>query len=175
LRAPLALQDEQDPIGGGTAFVELTESGLWRLWYTSFRNLERRADGSFEHYYHIKYAESSDGIHWMKPGDNVALDFEDEAEVAVARPSIIREPDGYRMWFCTRRLGEPYRIGYAESADGLKWERKPSGIEPSEEGWDSEMVEYAYVIKRDTDYVMFYNGNGYGATGTGVALGEEEV
>jgi hypothetical protein len=33
------------------------------------------------------------------------------------------------------------------------------------------MIEYAYVLPRDTGYVMFYNGNGFGATGTGVMIG----
>ena len=83
---------------------------------------------------------------------------------------VVKEESFYRMWFCTRSDGSTYRVGYAESEDGRSWERHPSGIEPSETGWDSEMIEYAYVLKRDNDYVMFYNGNGFGASGTGVAL-----
>ena len=170
-RAPLPLLDEQDPIGIGTVFVIRDASDRWRLWYTTFRNLERKEDGSWMHFVYIKYAESDNGIHWRKPSDNIALDFAHEREHLVARPAIIQEPEGYRMWISTMSIWEKHRIGYAESADGRRWERKPAGIEPSDTGWDSEMVEYAYVIKRGSEYVMFYNGNGYGATGLGIAIG----
>ncbi|NLE46116.1 MAG: hypothetical protein GX620_15460 [Chloroflexi bacterium] len=169
--APLPLRDAQDPIGIGTVFVLREPDKVWQMWYTSYRNWELLSDGTWRHFYHIKYAESDDGIHWRKPPDNIAVDFVDESEYAVARPVVLREPDGYRMWFCTRSAGSTYRIGYTESADGRQWTRALSGIEPSLTGWDSEMIEYAYVLKHDDGYVMFYNGNGNGATGTGVARG----
>ena len=86
-------------------------------------------------------------------------------------PMVIREEDGYRMWFSLRTPEWPYCIGYAESPDGLNWERKAPGVDPSADGWDSKQVEYAYVLKEEDRYLMFYNGDGYGATGTGLAIG----
>jgi len=169
--APLLCRDDRDPIGTGTVFVLRETPTFWRMWYTSFRNWDQLDDGRWRHFYHIRYAESDDGTHWRKPENNVAIDFVDESEYAVARPMVVREPGGYRMWFCTRSVGSTYRIGYAESEDGLTWQRKPAAIEPSSQGWDSEMIEYAYVLKEEEKYVMFYNGNGYGASGTGVAIG----
>jgi len=73
------------------------------------------------------------------------------------------------MWYSVR--GTAYRIGYAESADGITWQRAdPSaGIEVSRSGWDSEMIEYAYVVDRIGARHMFYNGNGYGRSGLGYA------
>ncbi len=168
--APLPLLDARDPIGIGTVFVLCDAPDAWRMWYTTFREWRALDDGSWRHYYHIKYAESEDGIHWRKPDDNLAIDFVDEDEYAVARPMVVRERNQYRMWFSRRSLGSTYRIGYAVSADGRRWIRMPCGIGPSPAGWDSEMVEYAYVVKQTDAYVMFYNGNGYGATGTGIAL-----
>lgn len=170
--APLALIDERDPIGIGTVDVLRERPDFWRMWYTTFREWRQMPDGSWRHFYHIKYAESADGIHWEKPSDNLAIDFADDKEYAIGRPAVVKEADGYRMWFCTRSDGATYRIGYAESPDGRRWTRQPSGIEPSTTGWDSEMVEYAYVVKRDADYLMFYNGNGFGASGTGLAIGQ---
>ncbi|HOF89584.1 MAG TPA: hypothetical protein PLZ36_16000 [Armatimonadota bacterium] len=61
-----------------------------------------------------------------------------------------------------------YRIGYAESADGETWERKPSGLDVSADGWDAEMVEYALVLKEPERYVMLYTGSRSGRTGTGI-------
>ena len=75
------------------------------------------------------------------------------------------------MWYCVR--GDSYRIGYAESADGLEWTRRDclAGIAPPAEGWDSQMQAYPMVFREGGRWLMLYNGNGYGATGFGCALG----
>ena len=124
-------------------------------------------DGKPQHRYHIKYAESVDGIEWKREGV-VCIDYASEDEYAISRPCVIRDGGLYRMWFASR--GESYRIRYAESVDGLSWTRGESGIDVSEGGWDSEMLAYPYVFTRGADYYMLYNGNGYGKTGIGLAL-----
>ena len=75
------------------------------------------------------------------------------------------------MWYSFMTHDTGYRIGYAESTDGLKFEKKPPGIDVSPEGWDSELIEYAFVLNEADRYLMFYNGNRYGGTGTGLAIG----
>ena len=71
------------------------------------------------------------------------------------------------MWFSYRSGdGTKYRIGYAHSLDGLKWDRKEdSGIDVSESGWDSEMICYPFVFNHKGKQYMLYNGNDYGRTG----------
>jgi hypothetical protein len=73
------------------------------------------------------------------------------------------------MWYSYR--GSSYRIGYAESDDGVAWVRKDeeAGIDVSPDGWDSEMIEYPCVFDHAGSRYMLYNGNGYGATGIGLA------
>jgi hypothetical protein len=75
------------------------------------------------------------------------------------------------MFYSIRTRSKGYRIGYAESADGLKWERKDRevGIDVSESGWDSEMIAYSSVQKYKDKVYMFYNGNNLGETGFGYA------
>ena len=75
------------------------------------------------------------------------------------------------MWYSYR--GPSYRIGYAESADGIVWTRRDSTsvVPPSESGWDSEMTTYPVVVRRGDRLYMLYNGNDYGRTGIGLALG----
>ena len=65
-----------------------------------------------------------------------------------------------------------YRIGYAESKDGITWKRldDKAGIERSKFGWDSEMMSYPNVIKYQDKIYMFYNGNGFGQSGFGYAI-----
>ena len=103
----------------------------------------------------------------------MCIDFKSKDEYAIARPCVLKENGFYRMWYSYR--GEHYRIGYAESEDGIRWQRKDeeAGIDISESGWDSEMVEYAFVFSHDSKKYMLYNGNDYGKTGLGYAVIDE--
>lgn len=108
----------------------------------------------------------------------MAIDFATPLEYAISQPWVIKDDDGYRMWFSHRAQPEidNYRIGYAESTDGFFWTRDDSraGIDVSSSGWDSQMICYPFVTGRFGDEVMFYNGNNYGETGIGVARWESD-
>ncbi len=149
----------------------LTEQDLWRMWYLSCTGWRMR-EGKPEHQYHIKYAESKDGINWQREG-LVAIDFANDSEFAISRPSVIHDNDCWKMWYSCR--GQSYRIGYAESEDGRQWERldQQAGIDVSSDGWDSKMIEYPFVFDHDGERYMLYNGNDYGKTGFGLAVLEE--
>jgi predicted GH43/DUF377 family glycosyl hydrolase len=165
--APILERNAIDPYLTASPCV-LVEDGTWRMWYVSGTGWEMK-EAQLRHRYHIKYAESSDGIYWHREG-RVCIDYESQDEYAIARPSVLNDGGLYRMWYSYR--GESYRIGYAESADGIEWNRKDaqSGIDVSESGWDSEMIEYPYVFENEGTYYMLYNGNGYGRTGIGLAV-----
>ena len=146
----------------------LRDGPLWRMWYLSCTEWRLRGERP-EHRYHLKYATSADGIHWDREG-RVAIDYRDDDEMAISRPSVIRDGDLWRMWYSHR--GDAYRIGYAESQDGLDWQRLDhlAGIDTSDSGWDSEMIEYPHVFDHGGARYMLYNGNRYGETGFGLAL-----
>ncbi len=164
--APILGRDRTDPFLTASPCV-LVENGVWRMWYVSCVKWGLE-DGKPKHYYHIKHAESFDGIHWSAERP-VCIDFAGPHEYAIGRPCVRKEGGIYRMWFCSR--GEAYRAGYAESADGLTWQRldHEAGIEPSSTGWDSEMIAYPWVFRSNAKMYLLYNGNGYGRTGIGLA------
>jgi hypothetical protein len=164
---PLLDRDVHDPYFTASPCV-LVADGRWRLWYLSGVAWEPAPEGP-RHRYLIKHADSADGLDWRR-SDRVCVGFRSADEHALARPCVLREPGGYRMWYSRR--GASYRIGYAESADGLDWRRldDEAGIDVSPAGWDSEMVAYACVFDADGERYMLYNGNGYGATGVGLAV-----
>jgi hypothetical protein len=168
--APVLERNDIDPYLTASPCV-LIEDGTWRMWYVSGTGWEMK-DGQPRHRYHIKYAESSDGIQWRREGV-VCIDYGSEDEYAIARPCVIKEDGFYKMWYSYR--GDHYRIGYAESRDGIEWQRKDaeSGIDVSESGWDSEMIAYPYVFADEGRHYMLYNGNGYGRTGIGLALRDD--
>jgi hypothetical protein len=165
--APVLERCSIDPYLTASPWI-LIEDGLWRMWYVSGTGWDV-VDDRPRHRYHVKYAESRDGISWKREG-RVCIDFRDESEYAIARPCVVRDDDVYRMWYSSR--GDAYRLGYAESADGMTWERLDSaaGLERSADGWDSEMVCYPLVYDAHGRRHLLYNGNGYGATGIGCAI-----
>ena len=118
--------------------------------------------------YNIKLATSKDGLTWEQDGI-VCLDYKDKDEVALARPCIFETNGIFHMWFSFKSRSDGYNIGYATSKDAINWVRKDHlvGIARSDSGWDSEMIEYPYVVPFKKDLYMFYNGNRYGEEGAG--------
>lgn len=176
---PVVDRTREEPFFCASPFA-LLEDGLWRLWYASSTGFVVVA-GRPEPVYQIKYAESRDGATWSRP-NRTCIEYRAEGE-ANARPCVLRETDRYRMWYCYRGSvgyrtdpAQSYRIGYAESPDGLRWTRLDDavGIERSEEGWDSQMMAYPFVYEHRGRKYMLYNGNGFGATGFGYAVLEED-
>jgi hypothetical protein len=170
--APVLGPSRVDPYMCSSPWV-LLDRERWRMWYVSNLGWRPQREGPPRYVVHIKYAESGDGIDWESDG-HVCIDFASTDEYAISRPCVVRDPDLYRMWYSHR--GGSYRIGYAESRDGLEWERRDRhvGIDVSPTGWDSEMIEYACVFDHGGSRHMLYNGNGFGETGIGHAVLAEE-
>lgn len=155
-----------------TAPCVLQDEGRWRMWYVSCTEWENG-----EPRYNIKYAESLEGISWRKT-NHICIDY-DERSGAIGRPCVYKESGIYKMFYSYRGVRDyrtdrthSYRLGYAESNDGLTWTRRDDevGIERSETGWDSEMIEYCFHHRHEGRGYLFYNGNGFGQTGIGYAL-----
>jgi hypothetical protein len=138
--APVLERSNVDPFLTASPWV-MVDEGRWRMWYVSATHWEI-VNGGVRHSYHVRYAESDDGISWRR--------------------------DGYRMWFSAR--GASYRVGYAESPDGITWHRKDelAGIERTGD-WDAEMQAYPSVFDHEGRRYLLYNGNGYGRAGIGWA------
>jgi hypothetical protein len=169
--APVLGRSDADPFLATSPWV-LVEGGRWRMWYASGVRWASTADG-LRHEYRIVHAESDDGLEW-RPTRDVCIDFASVDEYAIARPCVLRDGDRYRMWFSYR--GDAYSIGYAESDDGITWERddETAGLRPEGAGWESRSVEYPCVFDHDGRRWLLYNGNGYGETGIGLAVLEEQ-
>jgi len=164
-----------EPFSNGTAHI-VREGQTWKAWYQSITKWIV-VDGRAEPFYHLKYAESDDGIIWKRSAC-VAIDYRDETEAGICSAAVVREKGSYRMWYSFRSTGDyrrdpalSYRIGYAESKDGVNWTRMDdkAGIDASAEGWDSEMIAYPNVVVWEGKKYLFYNGNGFGRSGFGYA------
>lgn len=163
---PIMDRSPEDPYTLSYPWVLRERDGSWRMWYGSHLSW---SGGIADMTHAVKHAVSDDGISWRRDGQ-VLIGPDGAGTHAIARPCVIRDGDRFRMWYAYR--GDVYRIGYAESKDGLAWIRKDHevGIAPSPSGWDSDMLCYPCVFDHAGTRYMLYNGNGYGATGFGLAI-----
>ena len=166
-RAPILRRTEIEPFGIITAPWVIKDGEVYRMWYVSCTGWVH-ADLPT---YNIKVAESFDGINWVQSG-LVAIKNRDEEETSLARPCVLKDGKVYKMWYSYKYRSSKYLMGYAESENGLDWDRLDDqiGILPSRSGWDSEMIEYGSVFRHDGNMFMLYNGNGYGKSGAGIAI-----
>jgi hypothetical protein len=168
---PLLDRSIHDPCFVGSCDI-LKEDDEYRMWYLSGVHWDKSGN-QWRHYYHIKYATSGDLITWRRNG-HVCIDFSDPTEYAISTPRVIkRKSNLYSMWYSYRNLkNKTYRIGYAESEDGLNWNRQDNRVllPLSRNDWDSEMQCYPYLWLYKENVFMLYNGNNYGKTGFGLAL-----
>lgn len=156
-----------------SATTILYDDNVYKCWYVSAIDWIHVGNKIYPRYI-IKYAYSHDGISWIST-NIICINFKNENEFGFGRPWVIKENGIYKMWYSIRSTVEPYKIGYAESLNGLVWRRLDYkvGIERSEDGWDSEMICYPCIAKIRNKTYMFYNGNRHGSTGFGYAVLEE--
>lgn len=168
-RSPILHLTDREPFSILTAPCVLKEENKWKMWYVSGVKWVHPDLPT----YNIKFAESSNGVDWNQ-SSIVCIDSADSQETALARPCVMKENGVYKMWYSYKRNPATYRIGYAESVDGINWQRmdEKAGIDISSSGWDSDMIEYAFVFNHKGDKYMLYNGNGYGTSGIGLAVAE---
>lgn len=150
----------------------LFEDGLWKVWYASGSGWQE-LNGVPYPKYNIHYTESADGIRFDRPG-RLCIDVAG-AEYRIGRPRVYKRNGGYAMYFTHGDTLGHYFPGYAESADGVRWQRRDEalGIELSESGWDSRTLCYPSLLAYKDRTYMFYNGNDMGRDGFGYAVGAE--
>ena len=119
----------------------------------------------------IRFTESADGLNFNRDNFVTCLEPLPE-EFSLSRAYVFKHDNQYKMLFsCRLRSNDMYRLGYAESSDGKMWQRNDSKIQvgaPSG-NWDKDMICYTSLITIKGKNYLFYNGNGFGASGFGYA------
>lgn len=173
-RGPVLDRTPQEVYSATSPHVHREGDQWWMFYCAGMAWIE--VNGKLEHTYDLKVARSSDGVRWTQDGEVVIPQArEDEA---LTKPTLARIDDRYHLWFCARGCrdfrggSDSYRLGYATSDDLEGWNRDDTsaGLAPGGEGeWDHEMVAYPAYTEFGGERWMFYNGNGFGREGFGLA------
>ena len=129
-------------------------NGQYHMWYV----------GQARGYSKIGYAISDDGISFRRVQKNPVMVPEFNYEgYSVMNPYVMRDSvrGVFRMWYASGETYEPNVICYAESEDGIHWEKSPLNpifIHGASESWDCDRVGGCEVHLIDGQYVMFYIG-----------------
>jgi hypothetical protein len=176
------------PLGTGTNIGDMTfafrasvikDDGAYKMWYSGYNGTN----------YRIFYATSPDGRTWTK-SNNVIESASNTTGTDgriplgtgagkgdtnhVLLPRVIKDGDGYKMWYTGYGAGSKYAIFHARSEDGVTWTkwnnstnelsnttgtegRVPPGLSGS---GDMTNVLLMGVIKDDNVYRLWYVGNG---------------
>jgi len=177
-KGALVDRNREEPFFTASPWVMRESKEQWHMWYASSTGF-LKVKGKVEPLYIIKYAHSRNGVDWVR--ENTTCIDPNHPEEANARATVVKEKEVYKMWFAYRgsqdfRDGkDAYRIGYAESKDAINWRRldEAAGIDYSSSGWDSTMQTYPNVCECNGKRYLFYNGNGFGASGIGYAVWED--
>jgi sucrose-6-phosphate hydrolase SacC (GH32 family) len=152
-------------------FCSKTPEGF-RLWYVAGSDWIS-LNGKPMPIYDIRYMESKDGIHWPKEGQ-VVLPVTRDDEHGFGRPAVIpNAKGGYSMFYSIRRRSfGAYRLGYAESTDGIHWNRldESLNLDVTSGSFDSDGIMYAYPLEVNGKLYLFYNGNEFGKDGFALAV-----
>lgn len=149
------------------------EDGKFLVWYAA-GNGWTSINGKPYPQYNIHYLTSFDGLNFQGEG-TLCIDVVED-EYRIGRPRVFHMGGIYRMHYTKGTIQGDYLAGYAESRDGLKWQRKDAqiGIGLSPSGWDSRSLAYPALVQAKEKTYMFFNGNDMGRTGFGCAVLEME-
>lgn len=175
VRATPILERSEAELFTRTAFFPVRDGKAWRAWYVGGSDWIQ--DGDRERpSYDLRCTSSIDGTRWPEIGE-VCLSPVGPHEFGFGRPCVWRQGADYRMIYSVRMRDIGYRLGYAQSIDGINWTRRDDevGLDVGESpAWDSEMVCYGVRVELNSGVWLFYNGNQYGKSGFGVALLNDE-
>jgi len=122
----------------------LHEDGIYKMWY---------GGGGTDTRDRILYAESSDGLNWIKKGAVIDAGSDYNAN----DPTVVKVGNTYYMYFTVSLVSLIDRIESATSQDGIHWTKRGAAIEIGPYEWNARFVARPTVIYDDGIFKMWYD------------------
>lgn len=151
-----------------SAIEVMERDGAFHMWYTAGCGWQD-IGGHIVPRYDLEYLRSDKFDEWC--GQSVVSLSLAGDEYGLTMPQVWVEDGIYKMIYSIRSISKGYRIGYAESVDGIVFERLDDrmNIDVSSKGFDSEMICFGKLFRSEHGKYLFYCGNHYGRGGLGCA------
>lgn len=95
----------------GPSILKVNE--VYHMWYFSLKNNDDK--------YFIRYAYSTDGFNWIKNPNKILYPFYWWESKGIVNPYVLYLENKFKMWYGAWGSDNLWRIGYAESFDGVNW------------------------------------------------------
>ena len=145
----------------------LREGGVWKMWYCGLMKpgTEPMPDATkaalpagWEVRLRVGLATSTDGVHWQREnGGKPVLDLGpvgSTGDMQIMHPTVLREKDGYRMWYASNSKKLAHSMGLATSPDGVHWKKHRGGAPLEGLG---HYITAPAVHKHGDEYLMLYS------------------
>jgi predicted GH43/DUF377 family glycosyl hydrolase len=128
----------------------IRDGDLYKMWYNG-------DDGATDR---IFFAFSEDGTNWTKYGMVMEGTPGQQDQNGVFPCTVMKDTDGtYKMWY--QGIDANFRIFYAESSDGINWNKQGLVLDLGPGAFDDTHVSGAAVVKEhEFLYRMWYSGHG---------------
>ena len=130
----------------------LADAKGFTMWYSGYDGMNWR----------ILRATSIDGATWDKQGLAFSLGAPDEFDsMHMTYPFVLKDDNIYKMWYAAFDGKSHWRIGYADSQDGIIFKNRKAVLDIGQaNSLDCEHVYTPVVLKQGGIYTMFYAGYG---------------
>ena len=145
----------------------LYDGQLWRMWYCGLmkpgddpkpENWAGKIPKGWEVRLRIGLATSTDGVDWRRAsGGRPVLDLGpvgSTGDLQAMHPAVLREEDGYRMWYASNSIKLPHTLAMATSPDGVQWTKYRDGAPLEGLG---HYITGPAVYRRGKEYLMLYS------------------
>jgi len=89
------------------------KTDIYRMWFKSNNQGDTQS--------RLRLATSTDGLNWQKNPQPILIGEKSWENKGVANPTVIYKDGKYLMWYMAWGYSLPWKIGYAESTDGINW------------------------------------------------------
>lgn len=120
----------------------------YHLWFNSFDKKTLR--------YKIRYASSSDGIHWKKHPQPVLIGQQNWDIKGVANPSVYFDQNTFHMWYQGWSYSSGWKIGHATSKDGINWKEDPNN--PLNLPYQGHLGGPVVIKNKKTFHLFYHTG-----------------
>ncbi|MFL5281129.1 MAG: hypothetical protein ACJ8AW_09025 [Rhodopila sp.] len=168
--------DRFDSSHVGVSDVQFFDGLFWMWYFGGDHTIQSIGTFTVKGFHmHPGCAVSRDGINWVRlegPYRGALLNRGGDGAFDArfcGWPKVLRDADGWKMYYHTLDADRLFRVGLAVSADGLRWEKVGQILGPGTPGrFDDRGVGTRDVLKIGRDYVMVFEGvshSGYHAIG----------